>query len=206
MAGVKIWTGREKGNEKIIACLDQTIYRGNPGLEEIEKCVYDLKLKTIPVDKFVGIPFGYLKQVNLQDGKEYVEFLFGIDSYDHFRIKDIKVREEIFEFLKVTLPKTSYSVDQYSAIRAGKKALIAMVVVGLLFLWTLYISFGIEDGNEYEVTGGHYDSFAGIVLSLASLGVKKVVFIYGSLLTVALFSFLRKIRNPPTIRRLTVIR
>ena len=95
---MKIWTNTENGNEKIIAHVENTIYRGNPKLSEIDDCVYDLKMKKIPASDFFGIDLSEIQQVNLQDGKNYLEILFGRGSYEHFRIKNEHTRIEIFNY------------------------------------------------------------------------------------------------------------
>jgi hypothetical protein len=71
-----------------------------------------------------------------------------------------------------------------------------MGVVSALFLWCLYVAIGMETGNEYDVTGQHYHSIAGIVLAIASIGIKKVILLFGSLLLIAGFSLIKKYRNP----------
>ena len=200
---MKIWTSTEKGNEKIIAFVDKTIYRGNPKLTEIDSCVYDLKMKIIPTDNFIGIPLHYLKEINLQEGEGYIEILFGKDSYEHLRITDFQTRTEIFDYFKSAIPNATFTIDRYSKLRAGKKPLVAMVVVGLLFLWTFYIANGIESGNEYKVVGNQR-SMASIVIVIASLGVKKVILVFTSLLTIAVIAFIRKAKNPPIIARLKI--
>ena len=51
-------------------------------------------------------------------------------------------------------------------------------------------------GNEYDVSGGHYHSIAGIILVLASLGVTKLVLLFGSLLLITGISMYKKYKNP----------
>jgi hypothetical protein len=202
---MQIWTNEEKGNEKIIAYIDQTIYRGNPKSSEIDSCIYDLKMRKIPPDSFVGIPLHYLKEINIQEGKEYIEILFGGDSYEHFRIKDQNRRTEIFNYFKANIPNVIFSVDKYSKVKAGKKPLIAMAVVGLLFLWVFFIAKGMESGNSYEVVGEQH-SLASIVLLIASLGVNKILLIFASLFAIAVIAFIKRAKNPPLITRLTIKR
>jgi hypothetical protein len=202
---MQIWTNEEKGNEKIIAYIDQTIYRGNPKSSEIDSCIYDLKMRKIPTDSFVGIPLHYLKEINIQEGKEYIEILFGGDSYEHFRIKDQNRRTEIFNYFKANIPNVIFSVDKYSKVKAGKKPLIAMAVAGLLFLWVFFIAKGMESGNSYEVVGEQH-SLASIVLLIASLGVNKILLIFASLFAIAVIAFIKRAKNPPLITRLTIKR
>ncbi|MEO5890070.1 MAG: hypothetical protein ABIQ31_07445 [Ferruginibacter sp.] len=201
---MKIWRSYEKGDDVIIAYHDGTIYRGNPNSEEIEQVIYNLQREIIPAKSFTAIPPHYLKQINLEEGLNYIEVLFGADSSEHLKIKDLEKRKEIFDYLKTTIPNAKFYTDNYSKIKAGKKPLIAMVVVAVLFLWTFYIALGIEAGNEYGVTGDRNNSLAGIVLAFASLGIKNVALIFGSLFTVALISFLQKIKKPKVVHRLQI--
>jgi hypothetical protein len=160
-------------------------------------------MKEISPDIFLGIPLHYISVINLQVGKEYIEVRFRGDT-EHLRITDHQKRLEVFEYLKNNIPGVSYSVDEYSKLKAGKKPLIAMAVLIPIFLWALYIAIGKESGNDYDVTGQHYNSIAGIILVLASLGVKNLIMLFGFLFATALFSFIRKIKNPPVIQRLLI--
>jgi hypothetical protein len=201
---MKIWSSYEKGDDKIIAYLNGTIYRGNPTIDEIDTFVFNFKMQEIPAKNFTAIPLHYLKQINLENGRNYIEILFGSDSTEHLRIKDADKRKEIFEYLKSNIPNAKFYIDKYSKIRAGKKPLIAMFIVTLIFLWTFYIANGMENGNEYGVTGDHKDSLAGIVLALASLGTKNIALLFGTFFTIALIAFFRKTKNPTIIQRIQI--
>src|SRR4051812_46232350 len=123
---MKTWTSTEKGDERIIAYIDQTIYSGNPKLADVDAVVQDLKMRKVPTSNFVSIPQHYLKEINLEGGKEYIEVLYGADSSEHLQIKDDKSRKEIFEYFKANVPNSVSSVENYSKVRAGKNPLIAM--------------------------------------------------------------------------------
>ncbi|CAN5390854.1 hypothetical protein BH11BAC3_BH11BAC3_02600 [soil metagenome] len=201
---MKFWRSYEKGDDKIIAYDNGTIYRCNPPADEIDAVVYNLESQVIPTKNFTAIPLHYLKQINLEDNRTYIEVLFGSDSSEHLRIKDEEKRKEIFEYFKTNIPNAKFYTDNYSKIQAGKKPLIAMGVVTAIFLWTFYIAAGIENGNEYGVSGDRKNSVAGIVLALASLGTKNVSLIFGALFIIAAISFIQKVRNPKTIFRIQV--
>ena len=149
-----------------------------------------------------GYPFSYNKEIKLRQGKNYIELLFGQDSMEHLRINNDNTRQEIFDHLKNNIPGAVFSHQEITALKAGKKPLIAFVVVLILFLWTLYIAIGIDNGNEYDVTGKLYNSIAGIVVAIAGMGVGNVVLLFGSLLAIALISFVRKAKHPPVIDKL----
>lgn len=201
-----IWTSNTKGDDKIIAYFNNTIYKGNPKDSDLKAVITELEnQKSIPA-YLMSIPRSYLKEVNLEDGKNYIEILFGSDSTEHLKINDVNRRIEIFEFLKTNIPRSNSYIDHYSKMRAGKKPLIAMLFISPLFLWTFNIALGIESGNQYEVVGGHYNSMAGIVIALASFGVVKVVLIFGSFLLIALTGFILKTKNPKVIHTIKIIR
>jgi hypothetical protein len=192
---IKIWTSSEKNDDKIIALLNDSVYKANPSESEIESYVFDLKLQKIPSKNSFKIPLHYISMITQQDGKKYIEVTFKGD-YEHLKVNDDKTRNEVFEFLKQNIPGVTHTVVRISKFQTAKKPLIAMGVVSALFLWCLYVAIGMEAGNEYDVTGQHYHSIAGIVLAIASIGIKKVILLFGSLLLIAGFSFIKKYRNP----------
>lgn len=192
---MKIWTSTEKGDDRIIAYIDHTIYSGNPKLTDLDACVEDLKIRKMPDNSFISIPQRYLKSINLESGNGFIEVLYGADSSEHLRIKNENTRTEIFEYFKANIPNSISSLENYSKVRAGKKPLIAMVVVALIFSWALYVANGLESGNEYEVVGSQR-SLASIILVVAALGVKKVILIFGVLFAIAGLAFAKKISKP----------
>jgi hypothetical protein len=132
---------------------------------------------------------------------------FGAESEEHFIIKNKEQREEIFNYLKENIPGTSYHQVKYTPVKAAKKPLIAMVVVGVIFAWTLFLALTMEAGVEYEYhTEGTHGGTGGILLGIAGLGVAKVVLIFGGLLGIAGLSAFFKMRNPPEFQTVIVNR
>ena len=203
---IKIWTNPDKGDDKIIAIVDDMIYKCNPAPEEVDAVASGLQVKSIPQKNIFGIPFHYLHEFRYQEGKNYIQVFFREGSEEHLRINNPERLQEVFECFKTLLPSSKYYIDRYKPFRAGKKPLIALAVVSILFIWTLFIAFGIQDGNEYDVKGGRYYSWAGIVLMFAAMGVRNVILIYGSLIVIAILSFIKKFKNPPVIHRVLVSR
>jgi hypothetical protein len=199
----EIWRSDKKGDDRIVAYVNQTIYKGNPKASEIDNCIFELKnIKTSPPSLF-AIPIHYIHAIQMQENKKYIEVLFKGDS-EHLRINNDTSRNEVFDYLKNNMPGTSYSLIKYSKLKAGKKPLIAMLVITAIFLYTLFYAIGYDQGNQYEIANGHYNSITGIALSIASYGVKNVIIVFGSLLLIAVFSFIVKARNPPIIKQLLV--
>jgi hypothetical protein len=202
---MNIWRSENKNDDKIIAYFNETIYKCNPKESEIENVFYNLKNNQAPTNNFTSVPLSYLKEIQLEEGKNYIEIFFGGDSTEQLKINDSLVKDDIFQYLKTNIPRTKFSIDKYSKLRAGKKPLIAMLVVLAICLWTFYISSGIEQGDEYKVVGNQR-SVASIVLMLASLGTKNVLLIFGSLFGIALTSFILKTKSPKIVRKIVVQR
>jgi hypothetical protein len=196
---MQVWTSKEKADDKIIAFANQTIYKGNPKIDDIESVVFELKTKQTIPSELTGFPLSYIREINLPEGKKHIELLFGKDSTEELKVTDEQKKLGIFEYFKTNIPGSVYSLHKPTALQSGKKPLIAFFIVTVFFLWTLYIAVGIESGEVYDVTGQHYHSIAGIILAIASIGVKKVILVFGSLMAIALVSFIKKARNPVAI-------
>lgn len=188
---MKTWTSTEKGDDKIIVYANETIYKANPPESETDACLFDLKTQQKISKHFFGIPLQYVSTITLEEGKEYIEILFRGDT-EHLRIKDDASRNEVFAYFKTNLPGATYAVIQPSKFQKVKKPLVAMGVICGIFLWSLYLAVGMEAGVEYKVTGDRYNSLAGIALALGSLGVHKVIMIFGSLFLIAAITLIRK--------------
>ncbi|HEX3167124.1 MAG TPA: hypothetical protein VHQ93_12740 [Chitinophagaceae bacterium] len=192
---MKFWTSIQKHDDKIIAFANETIYKANPRVNDIDKYILDLKTQNISYPQFLGIPLHYVTQINQQENKKYIEVMFRGDT-EHLKIENDNQRNEIFEFFKQNIPGANYTVIKQSKIQAIKAPLIAIAVILSIFLWSLFITIGSENGNEYDIAGERYHSFAGIALILASLGVTKLITIFGFLLLIACFSLYKKYKNP----------
>jgi hypothetical protein len=200
---MSIWKNENKNDDKIIAYFKDTIYKCNPKESEIDKVMDGLKNIQTPINNYIGIPVSYLKEIHLQEGKDFIEIFFGADSSEELKINDSVVRNEIFQFFKTNIPRAKYRVEEYSKLKAGKKPLIAMVVIVVIGFWVFDISSGMENGEEYSLIGS-VRSLAGIVIALASIGTKKVLLLFGSLFAIALTSFIMKIKTPEVVRKIII--
>ena len=202
----KIWINEGKDSEKIIVIVGNTIYKCNPKDEEINDFVQSLKMKMIPAQKTFGVPLPYIRELRYQEGQNYILILFKGNSQMHFRINDPERLHEVFDYFKQMSPGAINHIDRYTPLQAGKKPLVALLAVAALFAWAWAIASSMETGNEYDVSDGHYNSFAGLVLILASLGTTNVLLIFISLMAIAVTSFILKARKPPIIHRLIIKR
>jgi hypothetical protein len=198
----KIWTNYE-GGDKIIAYIDGKIYKANPKDAELENTVSEMKMNDFSSKKLLSIPLAYLKEVRLQEGKEYIQVFFGTDSEEHLQIKDNNRRDEIFNYFKENIPNTVYHVDRFSKMKAGKKPMAALIVVGVLLLWALFYSVQIDAGAQFDPNGAR---IGGIILGIASMGTPKTIMIFGGLMAIAAIAMINKMRNPPVMHRVIVKR
>ena len=200
----RVWINAEKGDDKIIAVAKDKILKANPKAHNLHQYEVDIMNDRVADDVF-GIPFQYIKSIQLQDNKKYIQVYFGQESEEHIRIRDDARRQEVFDSFKEIIPNTTYKVEKFCNTSAVKKPLIAMAVIFLLFLWTVILAAGIESGNEYEVVGNQR-SVASVVLLVAGLGILKVLIIYGSFMALAVYSLVRKMRNKTNIHTILIAR
>ncbi|PHN01193.1 hypothetical protein [Flavilitoribacter nigricans] len=192
----QVWNNKEAGSDKIIALDDQAIHKGNPRPEALHGALTSVNNQRIPKG-FFRIPYTYIREVHLQEGKDYVQVFFGKDSEEHIRIKDDLKRQAFFDALKDALPGAVYSREEYSAWKSAKKAIIATLVVSVLFAIVLDTAIRLERDDFYGV------QFF-IVLFFAGLGVRNVILLFGSLISIGLISTIIKIKNRPVIQLLEV--
>lgn len=147
---MKIWTSTEKGDNKVIAFVNDTIYKANPPESEIDVCIFDLKTQNIVSKYFFGIPLHYISTITLQEGKKYIEIKFRGDT-EYLKIQNETTRNEVFEFFKANIPGAQYAVVKPSKLKAAKKPLIAMGVVTAMFIWALYLAIGKEKGSNMKL-------------------------------------------------------
>ncbi|WP_447635991.1 hypothetical protein [Flavobacterium microcysteis] len=199
---MKIWKSNIKGDDKIIAYYDKTIYKGNPKPDEVETVIRELNIGKQTSSLF-GIPQKLLKEVNFEVGKNYIEVLFGLDSTEHLKINDVNKKQEVFDFLRNEIPNSSYEVEKYSKFKAGKKPLFAMAFILILFSWAFYLATEIENGNQYEIVGSGR-SITSIVLAIASIGTLNVILLFGILFCIALLGFVLKTKNPKVVHKIII--
>jgi hypothetical protein len=196
------WTSNLKSDTKFICIHDNVFYIANPKPTALDSVITDFKYHNTPPTIGMGIPFNYIHSIRLYEGKNMIELNFR-DSTEEIIISDPVKKEEVFVHLRNAIPGFKYYVDTYSKLRAGKKPLIAMLVIIGLFLWSFFIAYETEHGTLYDVEGQHYHSIAGIILVLANLGTLNLILIFGILLVITLIIFFNKIKQPTVVRVLT---
>lgn len=198
---MKIWTSTQKGNDNIIAYYNNTLYKANPGPLKLDAFVQDLQYNKETAKGFFTIPLHYISSIALQEGKPYIEVRFRADI-EELNITDETTRNEVFDYLSKHMPGATLQKVEKSKWQAGKKPLIAALVIIAMGTWAIYIANETENGATYDVVGQKYHSLAGIVLFLASLGVKKLCLIFGGLLAITCISFFKKTKQPYVAKEL----
>lgn len=191
----RIWTNYDNKGEKIIAFVNATLYKANPKEEELEFLVARMQANDFSDTSLFGIPLDYVRDIRLQEGNDHIQVFFGRDSEEHFLIKDETLREEIFAYLKEHIPGSSYRVDRYDKMRAATKPMAGLIVVALLFIYTLFIMNELDHGGTVYSTG----RISALLIGLISLGTVNVYLIFGALIGIAGFSMIRKMSNPPVV-------
>lgn len=197
------WTSNFKSDTSFIGIRDNILYIANPKPGALDALIAEFKYHNTPPSGALGIPFHYIHSIRFYEGKNRLELKFREDSTEEIIISDPAKKEEVFAYLKNAIPGLKYYVDSYSRLRAGKKPLIAMVVIAGLFLWSYFLATGVEHEATFDVKGQRYHSIAGIVLVLANLGTKNLILLFGALLAIASVAFFRKAKHPPVVRVLT---
>lgn len=166
------------------------VYKGNSkfGLDWLND------KQTDQLKELFGIPFSYLRKIENQLGSDKIILHYGNDSVEELCIKDQRLKQEVFEFLKTHIPNFTYSKTLPSIFQYGKGQIIACLVVLFLFMRTAYFANQIESGIFYEIEGNS-KSITSILLAIAHLGSVKVYMIFSILLIIIIFSFIRKSKS-----------
>ncbi|GAO44164.1 hypothetical protein [Flavihumibacter petaseus] len=122
---MKFWTNEEKGDDRIIAFSEETLYRINPRPTEMEQVLADLRANKLPERNCSGVPVHYFKAVEMENGRDNFVVRYNADSYEHFRVKDAITRNEIYQYLQDNIKYLRLETEEYTKLQAGKKPLIA---------------------------------------------------------------------------------
>jgi hypothetical protein len=202
---VEVWTNSQKNNDKLIGFGNNIIYKANPKTdEETEELARGLRSGSFDKSKIWDINTKNCKEIRLQEGKACIEIFWGKDGEEQLRITDEYMRYQIFEKIKSNTTHATFKIEKWNAIRAGRKPMIAFFVLAGLFCWTLYYAIQAQSGVVYYIESGRYASITGIVLGLASMGLKNVITLFSVLLGISLFAFWSKAKNPPVMNRIII--
>jgi hypothetical protein len=202
---IKVWTSDQKNDDRLIGFGDNTIYKANPKSNE-QTILFAKEMESGAHDstKVWEIKTSHCKEIRLEDGKSCIEIFYGKEGEEQLRITDEYKRYAVFDWIKANTPDSEFIVEKWSAFRAGRKPMIAFIVVFALFVWTLYYAIQAKTGKVYYFENGGYFSVTGIVLGLASMGLAKVITLFSFFLGIALFAFIRKAKNSPIMNRIII--
>ncbi|SFW74199.1 hypothetical protein SAMN02927921_03869 [Sinomicrobium oceani] len=193
----KFWKISDSKSNKLIYIKDKTIYKGNPKQEDSNQLDFQSSDLTFLKSLF-SIPYSYIKRIENQSEKNEIKIFFGNDSEEELIVKDKNVKQEIFEFLKSDLPNFNYIFKLPSVFNYGKSQFFAILFITGIFLWSLYLAIQIENGIEYEIIGSGR-SLSAIILLLANLGVVKNCIGYVIILSVIIYTLVKKLKSRSTM-------
>ncbi|KZS40300.1 hypothetical protein AWE51_04915 [Aquimarina aggregata] len=194
----KVWKLSESKSDKLILIKNQTIYKGNPGKEKINKFSLDVETySNNEIEKeLFGIPYHYIKKVINQKGIKHIKVLFGNDSEEELIIEDEKIKNEIFEFLKKDIIELKYKLELPSFFNYCKAQIFAILILTGIFIWSMYYAIEIDKGTVFELRGGGGRlGIGGLVFILGNLGKMKLIIGYSAFIGLALLSMFRKLKS-----------
>ena len=83
----KFWKIRDSKSNKLIFIKDQTIYKGNPKQEELNRLNSE-STNLAFLESIFSIPYSYIKKIENQRGKNEIKIFYGKDSEEELIIKD----------------------------------------------------------------------------------------------------------------------
>ena len=188
----KYWFTKEDKNH-LIAITEDSIYTGNIKKHIKSELINNLEKGIIPKDIF-SIPFSYIKSIENPEAKDLVTVYYGESSNEEIKINDSENKNEFFLYLKNNLDKFEYNKKKPSVITHSKPQILAILIVTGLFIWVFYLANEIAKGFEYEIVGGR-QGISGLVLGLAQFGITKVILGYLVIISIALYAFIKRLKN-----------
>ncbi|WP_028889890.1 hypothetical protein [Tenacibaculum ovolyticum] len=188
----KYWLIKEDESHLLVITGD-AVYTGNVKKYIKSELINNLDKGTIPQDIF-SIPFSYIKSIENPESKNVITVYYGESSEEEISINNLEIKKEFFNNLKDRLPKFIYNKNEPSIIKHSKPQLFAILIVTGLFVWTFYLANEIAKGFEYEVVGGR-QGITGLILGLAQFGTTKVIFGYLAIISIALFTLIKRLKN-----------
>lgn len=176
---MEVWKSGIKHDTKLIVFNDNIIYLGNPKDENINSSVYDIKNNILP-NKMMSIPLSYIKKIEKRDKSIYI--FYASKSSERIIISNDSLRNTIFDYFKNNISHLSYSQENISVISSVKRSVIALIVILLVFFYTMTLALDIENGNDYEIQS--YKSVFTIMYVIAKLGSVKVIMIFSGLILI----------------------
>lgn len=187
---MKFWKIKESKFNRLILIKDQSIYKGNPSIEDLDK--FTSGAKEIPFEnKLFSIPYSYISMVENQRGNPEIKIYYGNKSEEELKIENQMVKQDVFDYLKRDLNGFKYRSFVPGVFKYAKAQFFALILVTAVFLIALYYAIQLENGVEYELADRQ--SLYAFVFGLAHFGVTKLLMAYSILLGVMLFALKRRL-------------
>ena len=189
----KIWKPTDYKSDKVILIYEKSIYKGNPTNEDIRMLStekVDLKI----LKKLFPIPFSYIKKIINQEGINHIKVYFGRNSEEELNVSNIKLKNEIFDYLKNEIPELKYESKIPSSYKYAKPQIFGIFITTGIFIWAMYFAVQMSNGYEYELVGGS-PGLSGIVLAIAHFGITKLIIGYSAILIVGMFSLIKRLKT-----------
>ncbi len=196
----KIWKFESSKKNNIIVIDNQKIYKGIIDKNEFNYLNKE-KIDTNILKKLFPIPYSYIKLIENQKGNEFIKIYFGVNSEEELFFDNEKVKDEVFEYLKSDFNLAYYSKEIPTIYRYAKPQIFALIIVTLLYFWSVYLAVEIENGAVYQIIGNS-GGFLSFILILANLGSLQLSIAYLILLGVMFFSLNKKLKSRTEIEYL----
>nr|WP_315151218.1 hypothetical protein [uncultured Flavobacterium sp.] len=198
----KIWKLKESKSNKLILIKDKVIYKGNPKDNDLNRINSESSDLTFLKDLF-SIPYSYIRRIENQNGKKSIKIFFGKDSEEELHIDNEKIKNELFEYIKIDNQNLKYSSQIPSDFEYAKGQFFALLSMTGIFFWSEILAFQIENGTRYELVGGGSPGITGIVLAIANLGSINILIGYVIILSIIIFSLTKKLKTKSKTECLT---
>lgn len=185
-----------KKENQIIGIDDKMIYKGN--LSDTKNIK---KIDSETLKNFFSIPFTYIRKIENPTNRNRFTIFFNDDSEEEFIFSDEKTKMEVFNFIKNN-SSLFYSSKTPSKFSFARPQLFALIIVSILYFWSLYLAIEIENGAVYQIIGGGSGGIAAFILILANLGSLQLTIAYLILLGIMFFSISKKLKSRTIIEYL----
>lgn len=186
-----VWVSETDGDDKIIAIDAEYVYKCSPRQPRLSSELIDPQFIE-ETKNYYRIPVSYIKKIVLKENKKYIQVFFGKDSEERLRILDPEKRKEIFDFLRQYFPDAKYSTYTPTLIDIGKKPGIAVLILVILYLWSLVYVAQIHTGGKILYSNSFLEN---LTIGLASLGLVKMTLIFLMALSIPCVSIFIKNRK-----------
>jgi hypothetical protein len=195
------WKIQDSKSNKIIVVKDETIYKGNPSREELQKVTSaDADLPFLK--NLFSLPYSYIKRIENQAGKNKIRIFYGNDSEEELVIKNDKVKQEVFDFLRNDMNGFHYDSKTPSIFKYIKAQLFAFFFLTLVCAWSLYYAVELENGVQFEMVEGSRPGIDGLLYGLGTLGSTTVGSIYIAIMVIVILSARKKLQSRSEIEYL----